>query len=236
MLKVCAGHRRRRGLQLAFARRQLRSVSRYSRNWRLPIWVFPWRTGSCLRRPLQGRVTRGARCRSQHPCHHEVAGRDHTVLGRHKGADVAEEGTGQETAKRSDRLPLSYALSVCYVLVTFGCECISLRIASWLGRCQVEAQLNDIALSLAEKSGAFSSSLPPAIAGGLAELIRIVDCYYSNLIEGYRMHPIDIERSIAGVSIDEETKSRRYPRVVAGHDVLVFPMSRSGKGSACPLR
>ncbi len=52
-------------------------------------------------------------------------------------------------------------------------------------------------LELAEKSAAFRSSLPESIASALADLVRSVNCYYSNLIEGHNTHPIDIERALA---------------------------------------
>lgn len=44
------------------------------------------------------------------------------------------------------------------------------------------ARLNDLALELAEKSAAFRSSLPESIASALADLVRSMNCYYSNLI------------------------------------------------------
>ena len=59
-------------------------------------------------------------------------------------------------------------------------------------------EMNDLALELAEKSAAFRSSLPESIAAALAELVRSMNCYYSNLIEGHNTHPIDIERALAG--------------------------------------
>ena len=58
------------------------------------------------------------------------------------------------------------------------------------------AGLNDLALELAEQSAAFRSSLPASIAGALADLVRAMNCYYSNLIEGHDTHPIDIERAL----------------------------------------
>ncbi len=60
------------------------------------------------------------------------------------------------------------------------------------------AGLGDLALELAEKSAAFRSSLPESIAAALADLVRSMNCYYSNLIEGHNTHPIDIERALAG--------------------------------------
>ena len=32
---------------------------------------------------------------------------------------------------------------------------------------------------------------------GIGDLVRTMNCYYSNLIEGHRTHPIDIERALA---------------------------------------
>lgn len=60
------------------------------------------------------------------------------------------------------------------------------------------AGLNDLALTLAEKSAAFRSSLPEPVAYALANLVRAMNCYYSNLIEGHNTHPIDIERALEG--------------------------------------
>lgn len=57
------------------------------------------------------------------------------------------------------------------------------------------AQLNDLALSLAEKSAAFSASFPKPIALALPHLVRAMSCYYSKLIEGHNTHPVDIERA-----------------------------------------
>jgi len=58
------------------------------------------------------------------------------------------------------------------------------------------AGLNDLALELAEKSAAFRSGLPTSVAVALADLVRAMNCYYSNLIEGHDTHPIDIERAM----------------------------------------
>ena len=58
------------------------------------------------------------------------------------------------------------------------------------------AELNDLALELATASTRFASSLPESIADALADLIRSMNCYYSNLIEGHNTHPVDIERAL----------------------------------------
>jgi len=58
------------------------------------------------------------------------------------------------------------------------------------------ASLNELVLELAQASAAFNSGLPASTAEALADLVRAVNCYYSNLIEGHDTHPIDIERAM----------------------------------------
>lgn len=58
------------------------------------------------------------------------------------------------------------------------------------------AGLNDLALDLAQKSAGFRRSLPPSLLPSLARLVRAMNCYYSNLIEGHDTHPVDIERAL----------------------------------------
>ena len=56
--------------------------------------------------------------------------------------------------------------------------------------------LTDLALELAQKSAGFRRSLPASLLASLADLVRSMNCYYSNLIEGHDTHPIDIERAL----------------------------------------
>ena len=56
--------------------------------------------------------------------------------------------------------------------------------------------LTDLALELAQKSSGFRRSLPESLLASLADLVRAMNCYYSNLIEGHDTHPVDIERAL----------------------------------------
>jgi Fic family protein len=56
--------------------------------------------------------------------------------------------------------------------------------------------LTDLALELAQKNAGFRRSLPESLLASLADLVRSMNCYYSNLIEGHDTHPIDIERAL----------------------------------------
>jgi Fic family protein len=57
-------------------------------------------------------------------------------------------------------------------------------------------ELTDLALELAAKSSGFRRSLVPGVLTALAALVRSMNCYYSNLIEGHDTHPVDIERAL----------------------------------------
>lgn len=62
--------------------------------------------------------------------------------------------------------------------------------------CRHRGALTDLALELAARSAGFRRSLPVGIRAALADLVRSMNCYYSNLIEGHDTHPIDIERAL----------------------------------------
>jgi Fic family protein len=64
------------------------------------------------------------------------------------------------------------------------------------GTSRFRPELADLALELTAKSTALRKSLPEGIACALSDLVRSMNCYYSNLIEGHDTHPIDIERAL----------------------------------------
>ncbi len=61
---------------------------------------------------------------------------------------------------------------------------------------RLRGKLADLSLELAQKSAGFRRSLPENILTSLVALVRSMNCYYSNLIEGHDTHPIDIERAL----------------------------------------
>ena len=58
------------------------------------------------------------------------------------------------------------------------------------------ASLADLSVDLAAHSAGFRRSLPEGVLSALADLVRAMNCYYSNLIEGHDTHPLDIERAL----------------------------------------
>ena len=68
--------------------------------------------------------------------------------------------------------------------------------------------LTDLAVELAAASAGFRRSLPEGIVRPLADLVRAMNCYYSNLIEGHSTHPVDIERAMrSDFSTDPEKRN-----------------------------
>ncbi len=57
-------------------------------------------------------------------------------------------------------------------------------------------QLSELVLELTMRSAAFKASLPDGLALPLADYVRSMNCYYSNLIEGHNTHPVDIEKAL----------------------------------------
>ena len=60
----------------------------------------------------------------------------------------------------------------------------------------LRGELSDLAVELTAQSAGLRRSLPEGILSALTNLIRSMNCYYSNLIEGHNTHPIDIERAL----------------------------------------
>jgi Fic family protein len=57
--------------------------------------------------------------------------------------------------------------------------------------------LEDLAILLTAKASQLTQGLHPIVVQSLGALVRSMNCYYSNLIEGHRTRPLDIERALA---------------------------------------
>jgi Fic family protein len=61
---------------------------------------------------------------------------------------------------------------------------------------KLRGELADLALELTARSTGLRRSLPEGVVKALSDLVRSMNCYYSNLIEGHDTHPVDIERAL----------------------------------------
>jgi Fic family protein len=55
----------------------------------------------------------------------------------------------------------------------------------------------DLAFDLAREASELSAQLHPVVRLSVADLVRSMNCYYSNLIEGHNTHPGDIDRALS---------------------------------------
>ncbi|MDD9983256.1 MAG: Fic family protein [Gammaproteobacteria bacterium] len=60
-----------------------------------------------------------------------------------------------------------------------------------------ESELADAAVDLVAKASALAGQIHGRVQAAIGELVRSMNCYYSNLIEGHDTHPRDIERALA---------------------------------------
>ena len=63
---------------------------------------------------------------------------------------------------------------------------------------EVSEAISDIVAELSAASAKLAHALNPRTAANLAGLVRIMNTYYSNLIEGHNTRPREIERALAG--------------------------------------
>lgn len=76
--------------------------------------------------------------------------------------------------------------------------------------------LEDLATDLVAKSSALTGKLPPALRASMGDLVRSMNCYYSNLIEGHNTYPIDIDRALAG-DLDRDPQKRNLQLEAKAH-------------------
>src|SRR3546814_9899855 len=71
---------------------------------------------------------------------------------------------------------------------------------------RIPSVLADLAVEIQREAAALGRGLHPDSAEDLADLVRTMNCYYSNLIEGHNTRPADIERALANEELDPEIR------------------------------
>ena len=80
----------------------------------------------------------------------------------------------------------------------------------------IPEEVNDLVSELSTATSALDSRLHIKTAANLADLVRTMNCYYSNLIEGHNTKPRDIERALAG-DFDTDENRRNLQTEAAAH-------------------
>jgi Fic family protein len=81
---------------------------------------------------------------------------------------------------------------------------------------EISEAIGDVVAELAAASATLGQSLHPRTANQLAAIVRIMNAYYSNLIEGHNTRPRDIERALAG-EFDADPSRRNLQMEAAAH-------------------
>ncbi len=80
----------------------------------------------------------------------------------------------------------------------------------------IPEHINDLVAELSAATSLLGNHLHPKTASNLADLVRTMNCYYSNLIEGNNTRPKDIERALAG-DFDKDEDRRNLQIEAAAH-------------------
>jgi Fic family protein len=81
---------------------------------------------------------------------------------------------------------------------------------------EVAEAIADVTAELSAAGAVLGSALHATTAANLASLVRIMNTYYSNLIEGHDTRPRDIERALAG-NFDQDEERRNLQLEAAAH-------------------
>jgi Fic family protein len=94
-------------------------------------------------------------------------------------------------------------------------------------------EIADVIADLAAASATLGKALHPRTAANLADLVRVMNTYYSNLIEGHNTRPRDIERALAG-ELDKDEGRRNLQLEAAAHVRVQREVDRMGNEGALP--
>jgi Fic family protein len=76
--------------------------------------------------------------------------------------------------------------------------------------------LDDDMLSLVAEANQLAGRIHPILRESIGNLVRSMNCYYSNLIEGHDTHPRDIDRALAN-DFSSEPKKRDLQKEAVAH-------------------
>jgi Fic family protein len=76
--------------------------------------------------------------------------------------------------------------------------------------------LEDIAFDLTSKASSLAGQINPIVTRAVGNLVRSMNCYYSNFIEGHNTHPRDIDRALRN-DFSEKPKQRDLQLEAVAH-------------------
>lgn len=89
-------------------------------------------------------------------------------------------------------------------------------------------ELADLCVELVQRSSALAGRVNPTLRASIGELVRSMNCYYSNLIEGHDTHPISVDKALAG-NYSADPRQRNLQQEALAH-IAVQGMIDRGEG------
>lgn len=94
-----------------------------------------------------------------------------------------------------------------------------------------QAVLYEMAATLIKKTSALGARLHPRTAASMRELLRSMNSYYSNLIEGHNTHPLSIDRALKN-EFEKDPKKKNLQLLALAHiEVQKLAEERLSKNS-----
>lgn len=98
---------------------------------------------------------------------------------------------------------------------------------------EASTEIVDLVAELSAAAHTLGSRLHPRSAEALADLVRVMNCYYSNLIEGHNTTPRDIERALAD-QFDSTEERRNLQLEARAHIRLQREIDRQFAAGSLP--
>ena len=95
-------------------------------------------------------------------------------------------------------------------------------------------ELDDLVVDLVSKASSFAGMLNPVVSKSVGDLVRSMNCYYSNLIEGHDTHPRDIDRAMAE-NYSSEPEKRALQKEAVAHISVQKMIDESNTPELCPI-
>ena len=81
---------------------------------------------------------------------------------------------------------------------------------------EANRQLDDVAFDLIARANTLAGQIHPIVTRSVGDLVRSMNCYYSNFIEGHDTHPRDIDRALRN-DFSNQPKQRELQKEAVAH-------------------
>jgi Fic family protein len=92
----------------------------------------------------------------------------------------------------------------------------------------------DVAFDLVSKASSLEGQINPVVIRSVGHLVRSMNCYYSNFIEGHNTHPRDIDRALKN-TLSQQPERRNLQLEAVAHIEVQKMIDEGADDSSVPL-